>query len=37
MRFRLLELHLGYTERGARDIQNTIWCSYGHLIYRVCR
>jgi len=31
---RLPELHLGDTERGARDIQNAIWCSYGHLIYR---
>ena len=31
---RLPELHLGDTERGTRDIQNAIWCSYGHLIYR---
>jgi len=34
MRFRLPELHLGDTERGARDIKNVIWCSYGHLIYQ---
>jgi len=34
MRFRLPELHLGDMERGARDIQNAIWCSYGHFGYR---